>query len=203
MRRPRRREDPGGNGRREEARAAGTPRAVLRIWATRVLREHLVRGYTVNAKRLKELRQAASGISLGTRRCGANAVETGSFLSYKRDSPRCGVADAGPSRRIGMVPVVGDKVPELVALCSRRGVKSLSLFGSAARGDFDPRRSDVDLLVEFEPMTPAQHADAYFGLLEDAEALFGLPVDLVELQALRNPYIRERVEATREVVYGA
>lgn len=30
----------------------------FRIWATRVLREHLVRGYTVNARRLKELRQA-------------------------------------------------------------------------------------------------------------------------------------------------
>lgn len=30
----------------------------FRIWATRVLREHLVRGYTVNARRLEELRQA-------------------------------------------------------------------------------------------------------------------------------------------------
>ena len=30
----------------------------FRIWATRVLREHLVRGYTVNERRLKELQQA-------------------------------------------------------------------------------------------------------------------------------------------------
>ena len=102
-----------------------------------------------------------------------------------------------------MVPAVREKIPELAALCSRRGVKSLSVFGSAAREDFDPRSSDVDVLVEFEPMSPAQHAEAYFGLLEEAEALFGRPVDLVEPQALRNPYIRERVEATREIVYGA
>lgn len=102
-----------------------------------------------------------------------------------------------------MVSEVREKLPGLLALCSRRGVRRLSVFGSAARGDFDPRSSDIDVLVEFEPMTPSQHADAYFGLLEDAEALFGLPVDLVEPQALRNPYIRERVEATQEVVYGA
>lgn len=30
----------------------------FRIWATRVLRDHLVKGYSVNAKRLKELRQS-------------------------------------------------------------------------------------------------------------------------------------------------
>ena len=30
----------------------------FRIWATQVLRDHLVRGYSVNAKRLKELRQS-------------------------------------------------------------------------------------------------------------------------------------------------
>jgi predicted nucleotidyltransferase len=102
-----------------------------------------------------------------------------------------------------MVSAVKEKIPALLALCSRRGVRRLSVFGSAARGDFDPRSSDIDVLVEFEPMTPAQHAEAYFGRLEEAEALFGRRVDLVEPQSLRNPYIRERVEATREVVYGA
>lgn len=102
-----------------------------------------------------------------------------------------------------MVSAVRERIPELVALCSRRGVKSLSVFGSAVGEDFDPRSSDIDVLVEFEPMSPAEHAEAYLGLLEEAEILFGRPVDLVEPQALRNPYILDRVEATREVVYGA
>ena len=30
----------------------------FRIWATRVLREHLIRGYSINERRLKELNQA-------------------------------------------------------------------------------------------------------------------------------------------------
>jgi predicted nucleotidyltransferase len=35
-------------------------------------------------------------------------------------------------------------------LCLSLRVKRLSLVGSAARDDFDPTRSDVDLLVEFD-----------------------------------------------------
>jgi predicted nucleotidyltransferase len=56
-------------------------------------------------------------------------------------------------------------------------VRRLNLFGSAARGDFDPQRSDVDFLVEFD----RTHTDAlYFGLKEALEGLLGRPVDLVE-----------------------
>ncbi|MDW7712283.1 MAG: nucleotidyltransferase domain-containing protein, partial [Deferrisomatales bacterium] len=79
-----------------------------------------------------------------------------------------------------MVPAIREKLPALAALCSRQKVKSLSIFGSAVGGDFDSQRSDIDVLVEFEPMSPVHHAEAYFGLLEEAEALFGCPVDLVE-----------------------
>ena len=102
-----------------------------------------------------------------------------------------------------MVPAVSEKLAEFLRLCERRRVKSLSLFGSAVSGEFDNARSDIDFLVEFETMTATEHAEAYLSLLEEAETLFGRPVDLVEFQALRNPFVRERVEATREVIYGA
>ncbi len=102
-----------------------------------------------------------------------------------------------------MVPAVREKLPEFIRLCRTRGVKRLSVFGSAAAGGFDSGRSDVDFLVEFQQMTAAEHAEAYLSLAEEAEALFGRSVDLVEPQALRNPYVRGRVEATRQVIYGA
>ena len=38
---------------------------------------------------------------------------------------------------------------ELRDLCRRFHVRRLEVFGSAARGDFDPARSDIDFLVEF------------------------------------------------------
>jgi predicted nucleotidyltransferase len=39
----------------------------------------------------------------------------------------------------------------LAALCNKYGVAKLSLFGSVLRDDYDPDRSDIDVLVEFQP----------------------------------------------------
>ena len=91
---------------------------------------------------------------------------------------------------------------ELHALCRRFQVRRLDLFGSAARGDFDPELSDIDFIVEFERDTPLHPFDAYFGLKEELEALFGRKVDLVELNAVRNPYLKASIEQSRENVYA-
>jgi predicted nucleotidyltransferase len=92
---------------------------------------------------------------------------------------------------------------ELRALCRRFHVRRLDLFGSAARGDFDPEHSDADFIVEFERDTPLHPFDAYFGLKEELEALLGRKVDLVELSAVRNPYLKASIEASREPVFEA
>ena len=65
------------------------------------------------------------------------------------------------------------KKHELRTLCERRGVERPALFGSALRDDFDPEKSDLDYSVEFSPVSPERHAEAYFGLLDDLEGLFG------------------------------
>jgi predicted nucleotidyltransferase len=93
---------------------------------------------------------------------------------------------------------------ELRALCCRFHVRRLDLFGSAARGDFDPERSDVDFLVEFD----REHSEAlsfntYFNFKEALEALLGRSVDLVEPSAVRNPYLKASIEASREPVFEA
>jgi predicted nucleotidyltransferase len=93
-----------------------------------------------------------------------------------------------------------DALPEL---CRRYHVRRLALFGSAATGhDFDPARSDFDLLVDFEPLPPGDYANAYFGLREALKALSGRPsVDLVTKTALQNPYLKRRVESERRPLY--
>ena len=35
-------------------------------------------------------------------------------------------------------------------LCERYGVEKLELFGSAARGEFDPAHSDLDFIVQMK-----------------------------------------------------
>lgn len=92
---------------------------------------------------------------------------------------------------------------EIAALCRRHHVRWLDLFGSAARADFDPARSDVDFLVEFEPLDEGAYAEAWFGLHEALEALLGRPVDLVSAPAVRNPYFRAELQRTRRALYAA
>lgn len=86
--------------------------------------------------------------------------------------------------------------------CRAHGVRRLRLFGSAASDRFDPEHSDVDVLVDFVPGTPDAF-EAYFGLKEDLERLFGRGVDLVMADALRNPHFAASALADAEELYAA
>ena len=88
-------------------------------------------------------------------------------------------------------------------LCRRFHVKTLELFGSAATGEFDPERSDLDFLVDFLPRQPGTFAKSYFGLLFALRDLFHRHVDLVETPAITNPYFLRSVNKQRRVVYAA
>jgi predicted nucleotidyltransferase len=102
-----------------------------------------------------------------------------------------------------MLSLVGSKQDRLEALCRRFGVKRLELFGSATDGRSDSDGSDLDFLVVFDPSFGGSRADRYFGLLETLESLFSRSVDLVELEAIRNPYFRESIERSRTLLYAA
>lgn len=100
-----------------------------------------------------------------------------------------------------MIPAVEERTEDLKRLCVRYGVQRLDLFGSASTGRCDPVESDLDFVVEFKPETLSAYADAYFGLLDSLERLFGKPVDLVVGSAIRNPYFLQSVEQTRTPIY--
>jgi predicted nucleotidyltransferase len=102
-----------------------------------------------------------------------------------------------------MVELIEQHRTELYELCRRHRVRTLELFGSAADGAFDPRCSDLDFLVEFLPLEPGQHADAYLGLLVGLEDLFGRRIDLVMPSAIRNRYFLRSVNRSRKVLYAA
>jgi predicted nucleotidyltransferase len=79
------------------------------------------------------------------------------------------------------------------AALKRYSVRSLALFGSAARDQLR-KRSDVDLLVQFDQKTWAN----YIGLKFYLEDLLGRPVDLVTPQALK-PATKPSIE--EDLVY--
>ena len=102
-----------------------------------------------------------------------------------------------------MILAVADRAPEIEVLCRRYHVGQLSLFGSAATGEYTDGASDLDFLVDFQPPAFEDYANTYFGLLEALEQLFGVPVDLVVRSAISNQYFLQSVERTRAPLYEA
>lgn len=100
-----------------------------------------------------------------------------------------------------MIAPLADKIPALVAACRRFKVRRLYLFGSAARGGFRPESSDLDFLVSLPDDSPAEYTENYFGLAHELERVFGRQVDLVTERSVRNPYFRQVLETTRQLVY--
>ena len=79
--------------------------------------------------------------------------------------------------------------------CRARGIRKLSLFGSVLRADFDPARSDVDVLVEFLPGVRA--GLKFFGYGDELGGILGHKVDFNTAEWLSN-YFRDDV--VREAV---
>ncbi len=92
---------------------------------------------------------------------------------------------------------------ELFALCRLHHVTRLEVIGSAARGTFDPARSDFDFLVEFEELPGGEIAPNYFDFELALERLFGRRIDLVMPSAIRNRFFRKSIDAARRVLYAA
>jgi len=102
-----------------------------------------------------------------------------------------------------MIDLIANRRAELAELCRTHHVRTLEVFGSAANGKFDPATSDLDFLVEFEPLPPVDHGNAYFDMWFGLAGLFGHQVDLVETVGIKNPYFLKTVNANRKVVYAA
>jgi predicted nucleotidyltransferase len=85
-----------------------------------------------------------------------------------------------------MTPMIEEHRTEIENLCRQYSVRRLQLFGSAARGEFDPSHSDLDFFVEFRESDYRGSSDRYFGLLHGLEDLFGRRIDLVEPEMVRS-----------------
>jgi len=87
------------------------------------------------------------------------------------------------------------------ALCRKWKVRELALFGSVLREDFSSV-SDVDVLVTFDPDAPWSAWDL-IEMREELQSLLGRNIDLVEKNAIRNPFRRREILRSHQVVYAA
>jgi uncharacterized protein len=91
---------------------------------------------------------------------------------------------------------------EIATLCRKYGVASLYVFGSVLSDKFS-KESDIDLLVNFSTIDLPRYADNYYDFKFALEATLHHPVDLIEEKALRNPFFKQRIQATRQLLYAA
>lgn len=91
----------------------------------------------------------------------------------------------------------------IIDLCRKHKVRTLSVFGSILTDRFNDK-SDVDLLVDFEPIDHDKfdYVSNYFGFRDALENLFGRKVDLIEEGGLRNKYFIANVNRTKQMIYG-
>ena len=101
-----------------------------------------------------------------------------------------------------MISLVERQRDAIAEICIRHGVQRLDVFGSAVKHTFDDATSDLDFLVDLGDYEP-RVASRYFGLIDDLEHLFGRPVDLITVRAIRSPSFRMELDDTRETVFVA
>ncbi|MCU7551170.1 nucleotidyltransferase domain-containing protein [Chitinophagaceae bacterium LB-8] len=89
---------------------------------------------------------------------------------------------------------------DIQKLCEQHKVRRLYAFGSVLTDRFK-KDSDVDFIVDFEPLDVSQYADNYFDLKFALEDTLHRSVDLLEEKTIRNPYFRKAIEHQRQLIH--
>jgi len=86
-------------------------------------------------------------------------------------------------------------------LCKMYDVKKLYVFGSAITNDFNPDKSDIDIVVEIEEKDPLQKGEKLLMLWDNLEDFFKRKVDLITDQPIKNPYLKSSIDRTKVLIY--
>jgi uncharacterized protein len=99
--------------------------------------------------------------------------------------------------------VIAQNQNKIRGLCRKLDVKELLLFGSAVSDNFDPARSDLDFVAEFNRADASGIADRFMALATGLESIFNRNADLITKPAIKNPIFRRIVEETSIRLYEA
>lgn len=90
---------------------------------------------------------------------------------------------------------------DFIALCKGHEVKTLHAFGSATNDSFNEETSDIDLLVELQTQDPIARGENLMKLWEKMELFFKRKVDLLTNASIKNPVLRESINASKILIY--
>lgn len=90
---------------------------------------------------------------------------------------------------------------EFDQICAEHKVEYLYVFGSSLSNNYDPQKSDVDLLVELKCKDPIERGETLLSLWDKLEHFFQNKVDLLTDSSTTNPYLRKSIDATKVLIY--
>jgi predicted nucleotidyltransferase len=108
-----------------------------------------------------------------------------------------------------MIEIIRDKIDEISRTCKKHHVEFLYIFGSAVNGNFN-NESDIDFLYEFDTdgidfdnLNDAayDYADNFFEFKFKLQDILMRKIDLIQYNHYKNPYFREDVERTKQLIY--
>ena len=97
--------------------------------------------------------------------------------------------------------LIDRNIDKINDLCLKHRVGKLFVFGSVITNRFKGD-SDIDLIVDFKEVDLYDYADNYFDLKFSLENLFNREVDLLEDKAIKNPYLRQSIDSSKQLIYG-
>jgi hypothetical protein len=97
--------------------------------------------------------------------------------------------------------LVESNIDAIKVLCQSHYVNRLFIFGSVLTNRFK-KNSDIDLIVDFQGIDLYNYADNYFDLKDSLERLFNHEVDLLEDKAIQNPYLRQSIDSSKQLIFS-
>ncbi len=97
--------------------------------------------------------------------------------------------------------LINDKFDDFINLCRQHRVNKIYAFGSSITDQFDPAKSDIDIIVDLDIKDPIEYGETLLSLWDNLEVFFKRKVDLLTEDSIHNPYLRKSIEATKKLIY--
>ncbi len=98
--------------------------------------------------------------------------------------------------------IIEQNSEQIQKLCSKHKVDQMFVFGSVITKDFN-ENSDVDFLVKFGKIDLYEYFENLLNLKENLEKILLHKVDILEMQALKNPYLKKSIDNNKLLIYGS
>lgn len=97
--------------------------------------------------------------------------------------------------------IIDQNIDKIRDLCFKHKVANLFVFGSVLSERFK-KNSDIDFIVDFLDFDVYDYADNYFDLKFALEGILKRNIDLLEDKAINNPYLRQSIDSSKQLLYG-